>query len=48
MKHHINTLLLHEKLIDIKSSASRVSQTESSANVLFINLPEGWVVIDSL
>lgn len=48
VKHHINTLLLHEKLIEIKSSASRVSQTESSANVLFINLPEGWVVIDSL
>ena len=48
MEHDINTLFLDKKLIDIKSCASRVSKTESSANILFINFPQWRVIVNSL
>jgi len=45
MEHDVNALLLHKKLIDVEGGAPRVSKTKSSANVLFVNLPKGRVVI---
>lgn len=48
MEHHVNTLLLHEELVDIKGGASGVSKTESSANILLVNFPQRRVIIHSL
>lgn len=48
MQHGVHSLLLHEELVDVEGSAARVSQTETSHDVFLIDLPETWVVIDSL
>lgn len=48
MEHDVNTLFLDKQLIDIQGGASGVPETESSANILFVNLPQWRVVVNSL
>lgn len=48
VEHHINTLFLDEQLIDIKSGASRVTKTESGTNILLKDVPQCWVVVNTL
>jgi hypothetical protein len=48
IKHHKNTLFLYEELVNIKGSTSRISETKTCANILFINFPKGWVIETAL
>jgi len=44
IKHYKNSLFLYEELINVKSGASRISETETSTNILLINFPKGWII----
>ena len=48
MKYAEDALLLDEDLVDIKCAAPWVTQAEAGADVLLIDVPEGWIVIDTL
>ena len=48
MEHAENTLLLYEQLIDVEGRAAGITQAEASHDVLFVDLPETWVIVNAL
>ena len=48
VEHHINALLLDEKLVDIGGGAARIAEAEAGKDVLLVDVPEIRVVVNAL